>query len=111
MAVEAGRSPPTLTDMNTWIRLALAASLTIAAAPAAMAQCIVDPTIVGSHCAGGIGSRPIVNGHSVRPRMRITPLTQPAPYQAIPIPAPRQAQTLGAPNTSLLPNTSLPGGL
>ncbi|MGO1079657.1 hypothetical protein [Inquilinus sp. CA228] len=97
--------------MNTWIRLALAASLTIATAPAAMAQCIVSPDAIGTSCTGGIGSRPIVNGHSMRPHMRIVPSPQLAPFRAAPIPAPRQAQTLGAPNTSLLPNTSLPGGL
>ena len=98
-----------MTDMNSWIRLALAASLTLAAAPAAMAQCIVNPETVGSRCTDG--SRPIVNGHSTRPHMRITPPPQPAPFRATPIPAPRQPQTMGAPNTSLMPNTSLPGRL
>jgi len=100
-----------MSDMKTWIRLALAASLTLAAAPAAMAQCIVSPNAVGTSCTDGIGSRPIVNGHSVRPHMRITPPPQPQPYRASPIPALRQPQTQGAPNTSPLPNTSMPGGL
>ena len=99
-----------MADMNTWIRLALAASLSIATAPAAMAQCILSQNAVGTSCAGGIGSRPL-SGHSMRPHLRITPPPQPEPFRATPIPSPRQAQTMGAPNTSLMPNTSLPGGL
>lgn len=101
-----------MTDMNTWIRLALAASLTMAAAPAAMAQCVVNPDAFGNSCVdGGMSSRPIVNGHPMRPHMRITPPPQPAPFRPMSVPAPRQAQTMGAPNTSPFPNTSLPGRL
>ncbi len=110
MAVGSGSSSANMTDMNTWIRLALAASLSIATAPAAMAQCIVSQNAVGTSCAGGIGSRPLI-GHSMRPLTRITTPPRLAPFRAMPIPSPRQAQTMGAPNTSLMPNTSLPGGL
>jgi hypothetical protein len=110
MAIGSGSSGANMTDMNPWIRLALAASLSVATAPAAMAQCIVSQNAVGTSCAGGIGSRPLI-GHSMRPLTRITPPPQLAPFRAIPIPSPRQAQTTGAPNTSLMPNTSLPGGL
>jgi len=99
-------------SMSPLIRLALAAGLTLAAVPAATAQCIVDPTQIGSPCAGGIGSPPIVNGQPPAPRL-ITPPGQVfppqlAPFHAPPIPQPRQPESLNrrVPSTPLLP---LPG--
>ena len=71
-----------MTDMSTWIRLALAASLTIATVPAAMAQCIIDPTQIGTPCAGGIGSPPFVNETLPLPLPRTTSHPRPAPSPA-----------------------------
>ncbi|MFE0754506.1 hypothetical protein ACFW16_11170 [Inquilinus sp. NPDC058860] len=99
--------------MSPLIRLALAAGLAAAAAPAVpaptMAQCIVDPSQIGSPCAGGIGSPPIVRG---RPPA-VQPITPPgqlrppqlAPFRPQPVPAPREAESLSrkAPSTPLLP--------
>jgi hypothetical protein len=99
-------------EMSPLIRLALAAGLALAAAPAATAQCIVDPGQIGSPCAGGIGSPPIVNGRPPAPRL-ITPPGQVmppqlAPYHAPPIPQPRrsESQSRQVPSSPLLP---LPG--
>ncbi|MGO4721871.1 MULTISPECIES: hypothetical protein [unclassified Inquilinus] len=75
--------------MSTWTRLALAASLTVATVPAATAQCIVDPNIIGSPCIGG--SPPFVNQSR-----EFIPFSRPA-SPAISTPAPRQTQSLRAP--------------
>ncbi|MGK9170825.1 hypothetical protein KXR53_31305 [Inquilinus limosus] len=98
--------------MSPLIRLALAASLAVAAAPAATAQCIVDPTQIGSPCRGGIGSPPAVGGRP--PPLQITPpgqLRPPqlAPFRPQPVPAPRQPESLSrkVPNTPLLPAPSV----
>jgi hypothetical protein len=99
--------------MSPLIRLALAAGLAVAAAPAAtaptMAQCIVDPGQIGSPCAGGIGSPAITRGQRPAP-LEITPpgqtrAPQLAPFRAQPVPAPRQAESLSrkAPSNPLLP--------
>jgi hypothetical protein len=90
--------------MSRLIRVALVAALALAAAPAAMAQCIVNPNIIGSPCAGNIGSPAIINGQ--RPVFQeITPPPQPQPYQPLQIPSPRQAESLSrkAPTNPLLP--------
>jgi hypothetical protein len=84
--------------MSTWTRLALAASLTVAAVPAATAQCIVDPNVIGSPCIGG--SPPFVN----QPREFI-PSSRPA-SRAISAPAPRQTPSLRAPTAPQLPMSS-----
>jgi len=109
MANGSGSSAADVTDMNTWIRLALAASLSIPTAPAVMARCIVSQ-MPSAHLRRryrfAAAHRPL---HAAPHEDHPPP--QPAPFRAIPIPSPRQAQTMGAPNTSLMPNTSLPGGL
>jgi hypothetical protein len=99
--------------MSPLIRLALAAGLAAAAVSAApaptMAQCIVDPGQIGSPCAGGIGSPPLVQGQRPAP-LEITPpgqtrAPQLAPFRTQPVPAPRQAASLSrkAPSNPLLP--------
>ncbi len=100
-------------SMSPLIRLALAAGLAVAAAPAVpaptMAQCIVNPGQIGSPCAGGIGSPAITRGQRPAP-LEITPpgqtrAPQLAPFRAQPVPAPRQAESLSrkAPSNPLLP--------
>lgn len=99
--------------MSPLIRLALAAGLAVAAAPAVpaptLAQCIVDPGQIGAPCRGGVGSAPLTRGQQPAP-LQITPpgqLNPPqlAPFRAQPVPAPRQAESLGrkAPGNPLLP--------
>lgn len=99
--------------MSPLICLALATGLAVAAASAvpapALAQCIVNPSQIGSPCAGGIGAPAITRG---RPLVT-PPITPPgqldapqlAPFRAQPVPAPRQAESLSrkAPNNPLLP--------
>lgn len=103
--------------MSPLIRLALAAGLAVAAAPAAtvptMAQCIVNPSQIGSPCAGGVGSPPIRGGQRLAPQ----PITPPgqlrppqlAPFRPQPVPAPREAESLSrkVPSTPLLPAPSV----
>jgi hypothetical protein len=100
-------------SMSPLIRLALAAGLAVAAAPAVpaptLAQCIVDPGRIGSPCAGGIGSPPLVGGRPPAP-LEITPPGQVgAPQLARPprleVPRPRRAESLDrrVPGTPLLP--------
>jgi hypothetical protein len=81
--------------MSPIIRLALAALLVLAAAPAAMAQCIVNPNAIGAPCVGN--GLPAITNRSGPPSLQqLVPLPQPNPIprDLPPVAQPRQAESL-----------------
>lgn len=87
--------------MKTLIRLAVFAGAVLAIAPAASAQCIVDPKAVdadGAPCVGGAagGSPPLVRGQ--RPAVQdIKPAQKVAPIKPIPAPKPAKPSLIKPP--------------